>query len=288
MCASLLKNQTIVIRPIIETDLGKLQRLVQTAWRIHTRIGWHSLRKKVTGLPALLVEDAVGLRGFMVLEPHEPNIAIIIAAGLRDTWGVRPYIEVLLPKIETLAQKKALSAVVYIGYEDWLIEALQKQGFQAKEWVLMFERFGRTKPPAVHGPATLRSAHRDDLFALQILDGLAFDQLWRKPNDYFNEALALAGSFVVAELDGKLVGYEWCEINQKQGHLTRLAIHPEYQGRGIGAQLLRQAIEDALLNGVNFITLNTQETNQRSRALYTRFGFIQTNQRVPVLWKDLA
>jgi ribosomal-protein-alanine N-acetyltransferase len=67
-----------------------------------------------------------------------------------------------------------------------------------------------------------------------------------------------------------------------------LAIHPDYQGLGIGAQLLSRAISDALANGVTFITLNTQETNRRSRALYRRFGFVQTKQRVPVLWKDLG
>ncbi|MCP3907878.1 MAG: GNAT family N-acetyltransferase, partial [Oceanicoccus sp.] len=45
---------------------------------------------------------------------------------------------------------------------------------------------------------------------------------------------------------------------------------------------------DALAGGVNLITLNTQENNHRSRALYERFGFVDTKQRIPVLWKDLG
>ncbi|WP_366057784.1 GNAT family N-acetyltransferase [Oceanicoccus sp.] len=43
-----------------------------------------------------------------------------------------------------------------------------------------------------------------------------------------------------------------------------------------------------MAGGVNLITLNTQENNHRSRALYERFGFVDTKQRIPVLWKDLG
>ncbi len=84
-----------------------------------------------------------------------------------------------------------------------------------------------------------------------------------------------------------MVAYEWCEIYKEHAHLTRLAVHPDYQGQGIGAQLLYQAITDALAAGANLMTLNTQENNRRSRALYERFGFVDTRQRIPVLWKDL-
>src|SRR6185295_4662645 len=111
--------------------------------------------------------------------------------------------------------------------------------------------------------------------------------IWRKSVGNFNEALASADSFAVAELGGQIVGYEWYERYHKHAHLTRLAVHPAYQSRGIGTQLLHAAITDALANGVNMITLNTQEDNNRSRALYERFGFVYTQQRMPVLWKNL-
>jgi ribosomal-protein-alanine N-acetyltransferase len=73
----------------------------------------------------------------------------------------------------------------------------------------------------------------------------------------------------------------------RQAHLTRLAVHPDYQGQGLGAQLLYRAITDALGRGCSLITLNTQENNYRSQALYQRFGFVYTRQRIPVLWKTL-
>lgn len=288
MCAVILNQQTLIIRPLAKTDVDDIRRLLESAWRIHVRMNWRSLRAKLTTMPGLVVEDQVGVRGFMVLEPQPVDLAIIIAAGLRDTWSVTPFLQLLLPKIEDLGRANALSGLTYIGFEAWLIEALQEHGFEAREWIVTFERFGLHSPPEVTEPASLRLAHRDDLATIRFLDALAFDHLWHKADGHFSEAMAMAGSFVVAEIDDQIVGFEWCEFHQKRGHLTRLAIHPDYQGRGIGAQLLRRAIVDALTKGVTLITLNTQETNLRSQALYNRFGFIQTGQRIPLLWKGLA
>lgn len=287
MTALRLNSQTTVVRPVTETDTRNILKLLENSWRVHIRMAWNSLRRKLKTMPGVLAEDQVGVRGFMMVEAQPPGVAVIVAAGLRDTWGVRPFLGAILPKIEQIAQEQNLSALAYIGYENWLIEELQAYGFEAREWIVTFERFGNRFPPSISTPAHLRMAHRDDLPALLSLDELAFDHLWRKSVGYFSEALAYAGSFVVAEMAGQVVGYEWCEVHHQRAHLTRLAVHPYYQGQGIGSQLLRQAITDVLAQGVNFITLNTQENNQRSRALYTRFGFVNTQQRVPVLWKIL-
>lgn len=288
MCALALNNETLIVRPVAETDTQRILRLLEESWRVHLRMAWSNLKQKVQASTGVLVEDRVGLRGFMLIEPQSPQVALISAASLRDTWGVRPYLDTLLPQLEQIALAHNLSALVYLGYEDWLIKSLPNFGFAPREWIITLERAGERPLPGASSPAMLRSAHRSDLAALLALDTIAFDGLWRKSVSYFNEALAHAGSFMVAEFEGEIVGYEWCEIHYQQAHLTRLAVHPRCQGLGIGAQLLYQAITEVLAQGINLITLNTQETNYRSQALYTRFGFTPTRQRVPVLWKDLT
>ncbi len=287
MAALHLNHQTITVRPLVAQDVKSVWRLMEDSWRVHIRMAWSSLRSRLNILPGLVVEDQVGIKGFMVIEPHSPKTGVIVAAGLRDTWSVNPFLNLLLPELEIVAQDNGLSALTCVGYETWLTEALPNYGFSPEDWIIVYERFGDGLPPDVTEEASLRTAHKQDLAEIRALDALAFDHLWRKPTFYFNEALALAGSFVVAEISGEIIGYEWCEMYEKRGHLTRLATHPNYQGRGIGAQLLRRAILDALAKGVNLITLNTQETNTRSQELYTRFGFVSTRQRLPVLWKSL-
>jgi GNAT superfamily N-acetyltransferase len=52
-----------------------------------------------------------------------------------------------------------------------------------------------------------------------------------------------------------------------------LAIVPEYRGKGVGYALLEAAEAAARQRGCCKLTLEVQETNQRARALYARFGF---------------
>lgn len=290
MSAFATNRQNTIVRPIEpRRDLRRLLRLVDMAWRVHLRVSPLELNTKINAVPSFLAEDKVGLRGFMIMEPLQSEIGLIIAAGLRDTWSVKPYLDLLLPQIEQAALDNKLRALVFISKAPWLIDELQAQGFETREWLMGFERAG-IEPPAkpIHTSALLRTAHIDDLPDLLALDQLAFGQLWHKSPSSIGVALAGALSFMVAMLDDQLVAYEWCDIYERHAHLTRLAVHPDYQGRGIGAQLLYRAIRDALEAGADQITLNTMESNQRSRALYERFGFVDTMQRLPVLWKDLG
>ena len=276
-----------IVRPMAEADTQAVLRLMETARYTHLRISMSSLSAKIKASPGFVAEDQVGLRGFMLTESHPPDTALIIAAAVRDTWSVPPYLDSLLPAIEPAVAARGCSTLTCIGYDAWLTEGLWAQDFETCEWIVYFERLGDWPKPVTAMPAMVRTAHLNDLPAIMALDQLAFNQLWRKSAGIFSEALAKAISFVVAELDGQIVGYEWCEIYRHHAHLARLAVHPNYQGRGIGAQLLYQAIIDTVSRGVNLITLNTQEDNHRSHALYKRFGFVQTEQRIPVLCKNV-
>lgn len=285
--SAIAADQKTIVRPIKPTDVPNILRLVDSARRVHLRLSPDSLKARLGSSPGFLAEDAVGLRGFMVIEPQHFGTTVIVAAAVRDTWGVRPYLDAILPQIEQAAHKEGAPTITHIGYDEWLVDGLGERGFEICEWIVNFERFGGWPKVIVPVPALVRTAHLHDLPAILALDNLVFDQLWRKTETNFSEALARAVSFVVAEMEGRIVGYEWCEIYRKHAHLARIAVHPNYQGHGIGAQLLYQAIVDSLSRNVNLITLNTQEANERSHALYQRFDFVKTEQRIPVLCKQI-
>jgi ribosomal-protein-alanine N-acetyltransferase len=273
------------VRPIRPGDLHRLMRFISTDWRVQLRIAPTELPAKIRALPGYVAEDRVGVRGFAMFEPLPSKIGLLVAVGLRDTWRVEPFLDLLLPILQQSARDRHLQALVYIGNAEWLLDDLQARGFKTREWIVSFERAGTEQPPhPILEPALLRSAHLHDLPALLRLDDQSFEHIWHKSAGNFSEALAHAGSFSVAIVDELIVAYQWCEMYGKHAHLTRLAVHPDYQGRGIGAQLLHRAITDCLSLGADWMTLNTQETNQRSQTLYERFGFVNTRQRIPVLW----
>ena len=275
------------VRAIVASDVRRILRLVETAWRVYLRPSPLEFRTKLKQWPGVLAEDRVGLRGFMAIEPQPPHIAFLAAAGVRDTWHIEPYLDLLLPRIEGIAKTLNLSKLVYVGNTAWLIDELWRRGYETVEWMVTLERSGVELPPAPPSAARLRPVTPADLHPVKKLDAATFDEIWHRAIGDLADALGQHNSFVLAELDGQIAGYVWCELYANRAHLARLAVQPHCQGRGIGAQLLHRAIVDALAQGIQQISLNTQEQNARSLALYRRFGFAVTNRRMPLLRKNL-
>jgi ribosomal protein S18 acetylase RimI-like enzyme len=93
-------------------------------------------------------------------------------------------------------------------------------------------------------------------------------------------AMASADYLTVAELDGQIVGYQLTTASAGGGHLGRLAVLPNCQGRGLGTALEGQ--------GAQQVTVNTQDTNMASLSLYQRLGFKLTGEAFPVYQLRLA
>lgn len=55
-------------------------------------------------------------------------------------------------------------------------------------------------------------------------------------------------------------------------YLARIEIHPDFQGRGIGSQLIRRLVEEAAERDQP-VVLDVLTVNSRARALYRRLGF---------------
>ncbi|HUB87789.1 MAG TPA: GNAT family N-acetyltransferase [Verrucomicrobiae bacterium] len=62
--------------------------------------------------------------------------------------------------------------------------------------------------------------------------------------------------------------------------LEDMVVHPVRRGRGIGEQLLREAIKDARASGCSRITLLTDGSNGSAQRFYERAGFVRS-QMVP-------
>ncbi|MBC2004597.1 GNAT family N-acetyltransferase [Listeria booriae] len=83
--------------------------------------------------------------------------------------------------------------------------------------------------------------------------------------------------FLVAETEGKLVGFSRCEgntLNRSKHKVTfGIAILKAYWGFGIGSELLHHAIQWADTHEITKITLNVLETNKKAILLYQKAGF---------------
>jgi ribosomal-protein-alanine N-acetyltransferase len=280
-------NRVYAARVVTPRDAEAVQRLMLHAWRVYLRIPPEQVLLRLSAGLSWVAGDGDGVGGFMLAEKQPFSIAIMMAAALSDEWQVSAYLDTLLPSVEENARQEGATALVQIGYAPWLTAVLRERGFASRGWVVTYE--WDYQPVTVAGDllATIRSAHLRDLPTLLSLDKRIFGPVWHKPVVNFEEALAQAFIFTVAEKDGEIVGYQWCERHERHGHLARLAVRPGWEGQGIGTRLLTEALVTLVEAGVSWITLNTQEDNLRSRMLYERHGFRLTGDRVSVLWKDL-
>lgn len=83
--------------------------------------------------------------------------------------------------------------------------------------------------------------------------------------------------FLVAEVNGKIVGFCRCEGNQlkRSSHKVEfgVCILKDYWGYGIGKKFLEESIQWADTNEIKKINLNVLETNENAIRLYQKYGF---------------
>lgn len=107
--------------------------------------------------------------------------------------------------------------------------------------------------------------HLDDVYEIE---KICFAHPWSK-NDLAKQLDIATSHFLVAEADGKAVGYMGLQIFSGEGYVTNVAVLPKYRGRGIAQAL----ISEQLKNKMEFITLEVRESNIPAINLYKKMGF---------------
>jgi ribosomal protein S18 acetylase RimI-like enzyme len=85
----------------------------------------------------------------------------------------------------------------------------------------------------------------------------------------------LEGEIMVAELDGRVVGWSRIRFSAWNGRVTieDLAVDPIWRERGIGRALIEEAERWARSAGARCVWLETQNVNAPAIAFYRRAGF---------------
>jgi ribosomal-protein-alanine N-acetyltransferase len=69
----------------------------------------------------------------------------------------------------------------------------------------------------------------------------------------------------------------WHMVNE--AHITTIAAHPEYRGRGVGELMLSSMIGVAYAVRARYVTLEVRVSNYVAQNLYRKYGFSQTGVR---------
>lgn len=104
--------------------------------------------------------------------------------------------------------------------------------------------------------------------------------------------------YLVAVHENKVIGYigNWFVLNE--GHITNLAVHPCYRGKGMGKKLIVTLLKIGARENIASYTLEVRVSNIVAQRLYRRLGFqeagirknyYQNNQEdALIMWKHLS
>ena len=83
-------------------------------------------------------------------------------------------------------------------------------------------------------------------------------------------------TFIVATINGFVVGYiAGFLASERVGRIFSLAVHPAYQRRGVGGNLLEEIIDMFRRMGVLEVTLEVRSDNITAKRFYEIHGFFQ-------------
>ena len=77
----------------------------------------------------------------------------------------------------------------------------------------------------------------------------------------------------MAELDGSVVGYAGLWSIFDEGHITNVAVHPDYRQRHIGEAIMKRMLDCTLREDVVHHTLEVRPSNEAAISMYSKLGF---------------
>jgi [ribosomal protein S18]-alanine N-acetyltransferase len=227
------------------------------------------------------------LAGVCGLAIGPETVAQIRVFALQENWATREVLPLLLPEASRDLSGQGVTTVAFIGLEQWLLDGLATQGFRRVNTIITLQKADFEVPDRGNPRVAVRPARAGDFPAVLAIDEASFVPLWRSTDETLDEYLSQSPNFCVAELGGTVVGYACLSIVGRHGHVTRLVVHPSYQGQRIAVRLLTVAIDYFRKRRMFGITLNTQRDNQRARRLYEWYGFRALGREAQVMVLDV-
>jgi len=118
----------------------------------------------------------------------------------------------------------------------------------------------------------IRGATQDDVDEIYRIERACFKDPY--PRGLLKAFLYVPGTYLVAEVDGVIVGYIIGILRYETvGHIVSIAVVRESRRHGIGKRLMEDVIGQLRSMGVNLVKLEVRESNQEAISLYERMGF---------------
>lgn len=138
----------------------------------------------------------------------------------------------------------------------------------------------------------MKIEHIDDVL---VIESLSFKTPWTRDAFMMELTNNKCSLYRVLIDNNKVVAYGGMWILLDEGHITNIAVHPEYRGNGFGDKIVEDLILSAKEKGVTSMTLEVRVSNVSAKSLYKKHGFEEvairkgyyqdTNEDGIIMWK---
>ena len=117
--------------------------------------------------------------------------------------------------------------------------------------------------------------------------GLDYKQCGRDSKEHIlKELRANPDLFLVAEQDGKIVGSVLATYGGRKGWLNRVAVDPEFQGKGLGKKLCLKVESVLRKRGCMIFAMQIHNSNKRSKEMAKGLGYEERKDIIYFRKKD--
>ena len=112
----------------------------------------------------------------------------------------------------------------------------------------------------------------DDVDGVFEVEKNCFEHYWSK-GEFEKEMKNDVARYLVADIDGKIVGYVGIWFVAGEGHITNVAVHSDYRGQKIGDILIKHLVKMCKDNNIFAMTLEVRVSNLNAIRFYKKRGF---------------
>lgn len=124
-----------------------------------------------------------------------------------------------------------------------------------------------------------------------------FTTPWSRESFLMEITENLLARYIVAEVDGLVVGYGGIWIIVGEGHITNIAVESRYRKIGAGKKLVGGLVDISKRLLLTAMTLEVRKSNFPAQNLYKQYGFVEhgirpkyykdNNEDAIIMWKNL-
>ncbi len=282
-----MKQIDYTIRTALSTDRSRLANLIHFGSHIHQHLDWKPALDWIGSKPYLVMEKGSELIAALACPPDLPELTWIRLFAVSPLMDIRRAWEALWEAAEKDINQIGKIRVAVISLQGWFNGLLEGSSFTHMDdvIVLLWDRATAFPEPVVEH-ISIRPMLPEDLKTIIGIDHDAFGPVWINSMESLELAYQQSSSATVAEEGNQIVGYQYSTASTMGGHLARLAVSTAMQGRGIGYLLVHQVLNHFKKQGYRHVTVNTQQNNVASLALYAKAGFTLTGESYRVYLRN--